>query len=131
MFGEGAATRRVRDEEKHLFTPHPALRATLSLQERGMRIHVPAETRSLRGVRLTIMRNTFCVLVLALAFSGSQRINGAVQSGTSVVPPAKKVTIEDFGERVNAYVRLRRDNEDSFTALTSSSDSAEIASHKI
>ena len=96
-----------------------------------MRIQVPAETRSLRGVRLTIMRNTFCVLVLALAFSGSQRINGAVQSGTSVVPPAKKVTIEDFGERVNAYVRLRRDNEDSFTALTSSSDSAEIASHKI
>jgi hypothetical protein len=32
--GEGAAKRRVRGKEKHLFTPHPALRATLSLQER-------------------------------------------------------------------------------------------------
>jgi hypothetical protein len=27
----------VRGEEKHLFTPHPALRATLSLQERDSR----------------------------------------------------------------------------------------------
>jgi hypothetical protein len=77
------------------------------------------------------MRNTFCVLVLVLAFSGSLRTTSAVQSRTSVVLPAKKVTIEDFGERVNAYVRLRKDTEDSFTALTSSRDSAEIASHKI
>jgi hypothetical protein len=69
--------------------------------------------------------------VLALAFSGSLRTTAAVQSGTSVVPSAKKVTIEDFGERVNAYVRLRKNTEDSFTALTSSRDSAEIATHKI
>jgi hypothetical protein len=45
--------------------------------------------------------------------------------------PAKKVIIEDFGQRVNAYVRLRKDTEDSFAALTSSKDSAEIAAHKI
>jgi hypothetical protein len=35
--GEGAAKRRVRGTEKHLFTPHLALRATLSLQERDSR----------------------------------------------------------------------------------------------
>lgn len=77
------------------------------------------------------MRNIFCVLALALAVSGAACTTVAGQSRTSVVPPAKKVTIEDFGERVNAYVRLRKDTEDSFTALTSSKDSAEIAAHKI
>jgi hypothetical protein len=34
--GEGDAKRRVRGEEKNLCTPHPALRATLSLQERDL-----------------------------------------------------------------------------------------------
>src|SRR4051812_10824798 len=33
--GEGAAKRRVRGEETSLCTPHPALRATLSLRERN------------------------------------------------------------------------------------------------
>jgi hypothetical protein len=32
--GEGGAKHRVRGEEKSLYTPHPALRATLSLRER-------------------------------------------------------------------------------------------------
>jgi hypothetical protein len=45
--------------------------------------------------------------------------------------PAKKVIIEDFGARVNAYVRLRKDTEDSFTARAPSNDSSEIAAHKI
>jgi hypothetical protein len=30
--GEGAAKRRMRGVEKEFFTPHPALRATFSLQ---------------------------------------------------------------------------------------------------
>jgi hypothetical protein len=77
------------------------------------------------------MRNTFCVLVLALAFSSRLPTTAAAQSGTPVVPPAKKVTIEDFGERVNAYVRVRKAAEDSFGTLKSSKDSAEIAAHKI
>jgi len=34
--GEGAAKQRVRGAEILLFTPHPALRATLSLQERDL-----------------------------------------------------------------------------------------------
>ena len=38
--GEGAAKRRVRGAEKHLFTPHPALRATLSLRERDSRKNI-------------------------------------------------------------------------------------------
>jgi hypothetical protein len=41
------------------------------------------------------------------------------------------VTIEDFDKRVNAYVRLRKNTENSFTTLTSSKDSAAIESHKI
>jgi hypothetical protein len=77
------------------------------------------------------MRYTFCVLILTLAFSSSLLTTVAVQSGPSVVPPAKKVTIEDFDKRVNAYVRLRKNTENSFTALTSSKDSAAIESHKI
>jgi hypothetical protein len=77
------------------------------------------------------MRNTFCVLVLTLAFLSSLSTTAASQSGSPVAPPAKKVTIEDFGERVNAYVRLRNTTEDSFAALKSSKDSAEIAAHKI
>jgi hypothetical protein len=32
--GEGDAKRRVRGDEKNPCTPHPALRATLSLRER-------------------------------------------------------------------------------------------------
>jgi hypothetical protein len=46
--GEGAAKRRVRGEEKHLFTPHPALRATLSLQERDARSQVPIMSNRLK-----------------------------------------------------------------------------------
>jgi hypothetical protein len=34
--GEDSAKRRVRGEEKSLCTPHPALRATLSLRERDL-----------------------------------------------------------------------------------------------
>jgi hypothetical protein len=41
------------------------------------------------------------------------------------------VVIEDFAARVRAYSRLRKDTEDSFSSLTSSKDSAEIAAHKI
>jgi hypothetical protein len=46
--GEGAAKRRVRVEEKHLFTPHPGLRATLSLQERDARIQAPIKSNRLK-----------------------------------------------------------------------------------
>jgi hypothetical protein len=70
------------------------------------------------------MRNSFLVLVLTLALSSSLRTTAAGQT------PSKKVIIEDFAERVNAYARLRKDTEDSFTARTSSKDSAEIAAHK-
>ena len=77
------------------------------------------------------MRNTFCGLVLVLSVSSSPLAAAAGQSSPSVVSPAKKVTIEDFGDRVNAYVRIRKDAENSFTALTSSRNPAEIASHKI
>jgi len=74
------------------------------------------------------MRNIFCVLVLALAIScpGCTSLDG--QSGPATV---KKVTIQDFGERVTAYVRLRKSAEDSQAALKSSKDSAEIEAHKI
>ena len=77
------------------------------------------------------MRKTFSVLVLALAVSSSLCTAAAGQSGTSVGSPAKKITIEDFGQRVNGYVRVRKDAEDSFAALKSSKDSALIAAHKI
>jgi hypothetical protein len=40
--GEGAAKRRVRGAEKHLFTPHPArFREPPSPFGRGMRKHIP------------------------------------------------------------------------------------------
>jgi len=77
------------------------------------------------------MRNAFCVLVVGVTVSSSLHTMAAGQSGSFAIPPAKKVTIEDFGDRVNAYVRIRKDAENSFTALTSSRNPAEIASHKI
>ena len=77
------------------------------------------------------MRNTFCVLLIVLAFSSSPRQAVAGQSGPSGTSPAKKSTIEDFGDRVNGYVRIRKDAEDFLSALSSSKDPAEIASHKI
>ena len=39
--GEGGPKGRVRGEKMLLFTPHPPLRGTLSLQERDARIQVP------------------------------------------------------------------------------------------
>jgi hypothetical protein len=77
------------------------------------------------------MRNTFCVLLLVLAVSGSPRPAAAGQSGPSDTSPAKKLTIEDFGDRVNGYIRIRKDAEDFLSALSSSKDPAEIESHKI
>jgi hypothetical protein len=77
------------------------------------------------------MRNIICVLVLALTISASGCTTLEGQSSSTVVPSAKKVTIEDFGVRVAAYVRLRKDTEASFAALTSSKDSAVIAAHKV
>jgi hypothetical protein len=54
--GEGAAKRRVRGEEKHLFTPHPALRATLSLQERDARIQFSIISNRLKPTVCVVSR---------------------------------------------------------------------------
>jgi hypothetical protein len=82
------------------------------------------------------MRKTLGVLVLALSIAGSgctpaDDPPGAAAPSDTAAPALKKVIIEDFNERVAAYVRLRKSTENSFVRLTSSKDPAVIEAHKI
>jgi hypothetical protein len=73
-------------------------------------------------------------LLIAIAIPWSSSMALAGQAKSTVIPtnPAQTATnLQDFKNRVNAYVKLRTNVENSFQSMTTSNDSADIASHKI
>jgi hypothetical protein len=76
------------------------------------------------------MGSLFWVVVLALSISRVASPGESGQSAKTIVTTARAEIIRDFSDRVKAYVKLRKNVEESLARPKSSRDSAEIATHK-